>query len=341
MLRVGIIGCGRIMEEGHAPAFLKLRDRVEVVALADPSPHRRELVGDMLGVPACGRFADYADMLTNAEVDFVDLALPHFLHEEITIACAEAGVNILSEKPLSTSVASAKRMLAAVDKAGVTLGVLHNYKWQPRYRQAQAWIDEGRIGKPFFVRSEHLGGGHYKGASGYDPDWRAKAARAGGGALLDNGYHYIYLAESWMQSPVQEAYGKVGTYVQQQDVDDLAAVLLTHENGGISSVQFSWAVKATGQAVGEVHGTRGSISFTRAAPVSLFQNDENQWTDAELAPDSGFTGLISEYVAALEAGGQPPVTGQDALHNLAIVMAAYASAERDEPVRIADILEGS
>lgn len=339
MLQAAIIGCGRIVAEGHAPAYKRLADKVRVVAIADPSPERLDLVGDDLGIPAAARFTDYIQMLAATDIDFVDLALPHFLHEQVTIDCAEAAIDILSEKPLATSIPAAKRMLEAVSQAGVTLGVLHNYLWQPQIRQSVQWVEEGRIGESFLVRCERLGGGHYKGAAAYDPDWRAKAARAGGGALLDNGYHSIYLAEAWMQSPVVEVYGKVGTYVQQQDVDDVAMVLLTHDNGGVSSIQFSWAVKAGGQPVNEVHGRRGSISLTRGAAVSLYENDRETWLDVETEHDSGFTAIIGQYLDALAAGQPPPVTGEQALHNLAIVMAAYESARRGLPVRLDEMLE--
>ena len=116
MLEMGIIGCGRIVEQGHVAALEALCKKVRVVAVADPTEERRNFIGEKFGVDAEVRFADYKDMLRNVELDFVDQALPHALHEEAVVATAEAGVHILTEKPLTTDLASARRMVDAVEK---------------------------------------------------------------------------------------------------------------------------------------------------------------------------------------------------------------------------------
>jgi len=341
MITAAVIGCGRIVAEGHAHAFQALKDRVQVIAVADPVPERRALIGEMLGVPEGARFADYRDLLSRETPDFVDLALPHFLHEEVTIACAQAGRHILSEKPLATSLESADRILEAVDKAGVYLGIMHNYRYLPHNARALELIAEGRIGDPFFVRSEGLGGGHYRGASEYDPHWRARSERSGGGALLDNGYHNIYMAEALMGSPVKSVYAHIGTYVQKQDVDDLAVVLLEHENGGVSSIQVSWAVRGGGQWVSEVHGTAGSLRFINGR-LELFENDRGEWQPQDAGGfdhRSSFVKLFSEFITALEQGRPPRLDGRAARHNLAIVMAAYESSRRKRPVTLSELGE--
>jgi len=338
-LRVGIIGCGRIVEEGHARAFLENSDRAQVVALADPSPERLKIVGELLGVPQEGRFANYKDMLAQTELDFVDLALPHFLHEEVAVYAAEQGVDILSEKPLSTSLESVDRILRAVEENDVRLGVYHNYKWMPAFAKARELIEEGRIGQPFLIRFEHLGGGHYPGAQGYDPDWRTKSARAGGGCLLDNGYHFCYLAEWLMGSPVESVYGRVETFVQQQDVDDLALLLLSHANGTISSIQQSWAVKSGGERASEIYGTEGTLRLRWGnQPLALYENRAGRWIYPEVDTSMhSFSSLLSEFLTAFQTGGPLPVSGEEARHNLAIVMAGYKSQETGQVIKIADL----
>jgi len=309
------------------------------VALADPSPERLRVIGELLDVPGERRFADYKRMLDETELDFVDLALPHFLHEEVTIYVAEQGVDILSEKPLSISLESVDRILRAVEENGVRLGVYHNYKWMPVFARAKELIEEGRIGQPFLIRFEHLGGGHYPGAQGYDPDWRTKAARAGGGCLLDNGYHYCYLAEWLMGSPVESVYGRVGTFVQRQDVDDLALLLLGHANGHTTSIQFSWAVKSGGQGASEIYGTEGTLRFRwRDHPLALYENRVGKWDYPELgAGANSFSALLGEFLTTFQTGEPLPVSGEEARHNLAIVMAGYESSQQGAAVAPADL----
>lgn len=341
MLRAGIIGCGRIVEQGHVPAFEMLAERVAIVAVSDPVAARRDLVGDRMGVPASARYADYRDMLDIVEMDFVDMALPHFLHEEVIVAAAERGITILTEKPLTTSMESANRIVDAVERAGVDMCVIHNYRHQASSKKAIELVKAGAIGQPFLIRYEYLGGGHYAGAAGYDPDWRTKSGRGGGGALIDNGYHYLYMAETLMGAPIVQAYGRVGTWVQQQDVEDIAAVLLAHEGGGTTSLQSGWGVKGGGARVGEVHGTLGSLRFggRGESPLELYENAAGEWVPVELEDPqaNSFFGMFDQFLTALETGAPMPVTVHDARHNLAIVMAGYESSKTGAAVSIQDV----
>ncbi|MGQ9630057.1 MAG: Gfo/Idh/MocA family protein [bacterium] len=334
--KLGIIGCGRIVEVGHSKALKALADEVEVVALADPSEERLKTIGNDLGVDAKNRFKDYKDMLRKVRLDFVDIALPHFLHVEAIEEAARAKVNIISEKPLATNLEEVERIEEAIERNGVQLGVLHNYIYIPQYRRAIELIEEGAIGKPFLIRSEGLGGGHWPGTPSYDPDWRTKRTKSGGGCLLDNGYHNVYLARAMMRSPVKYVYAQIGTFVQPIDVDDLAVVLFKHENGGTSSIQVGWAVKGGGARVNEVHGTKGSISFDKKEnPLALYDNERGGWEYPQVCGDeNSFTGIMGDILRAVRGGKPVPAGVQEARKNLEIVMAAYESARRGDVVEV-------
>lgn len=333
MVRVGLVGCGRIMQEGHLPALQRLGERVEIVALADPSPERRAVIGDLAGIAADQRYSAVDELLGRARIDLLDVAVPHFLHEPAVLAAAAAGVDVVLEKPIATTLDECDRMIAAVTAAGTRLAVIHNYAYRPPEARALALIAEGAIGRPFLVRSEGLGGGHYKGATGYDPDWRTRAARSGGGCLIDNAYHNIYLAWKMLQAPVERVYARLGTYVQPIEVEDTALLLMEHAGGATSSIQVSWAVRAGGLPVHEVHGTAGSIAFRRDGhALSLYRDATGAWEHLDLETDLGFPGYFAALIGALEAGQPIPVDFTEARRNLAIVRAAYASAEAGQPV---------
>ncbi|MCK4591068.1 MAG: Gfo/Idh/MocA family oxidoreductase [Candidatus Latescibacteria bacterium] len=335
MLRCGIIGCGRIVQGGHVDAFKALRDRIEVVALADPAQSSLDAVGEALGVER--KYEDYREMLAKEALDFVDIATPHFAHRDNVVDVANAGVHILSEKPMATNLEEADTMLEAVEKNGVRYCVLHNYIYGGALKRAIALVQEGAIGEVFFIRSEGLGWGHFPGVEGFDSAWRTKMARGGGGCLIDNGYHNIYSGEYLMNSPVVSVYASVGTFVQPIDVDDLAVLMLKHKNGGITSIQVSWAVKARGVGVYEIHGTKGTLTFHREDhPLALYRNDTEKWeypsTEVQY---EGFTGIFYEFVEALEKGTGVPISGHKARHNLQIIMSAYQSAKTGKVVAVA------
>jgi len=173
VLTAAIIGCGRVVQVGHLLGFKEVRDRIRVVAVADPVRENRDVVGEALDIPEHFRFADYGDLLKEVEFDFADQALPHFLHEEAIIACAEHGRHVLTEKPLTTSVESAKAIASAVKKAGIKFGIQHNYLHNPKLSAIYA------------------------------------AIRKGGGALIDSGYHSLYMGEQFMDTRVSDVAARI------------------------------------------------------------------------------------------------------------------------------------
>jgi len=222
----------------------------------------------------------------------------------------------------------------------VILGIHHNYHYFAHYMAMRRAIADGAIGRPFLVRFEGVGGGgHWPGVAGYDPDWRVRAAR-GGGALIDNGYHSMYMCEYLMDSPVTHVSAHIGTY-GAGEVDDLAIVTLSHA-AGVSTVQVSWSIAADGRSVTEVHGTEGSLQVADDNSVRLWRNQagtwETYWTPAgRLSFRFTFAGSYREFADALEAGREPPATLRHALHNLAIVMAGYESSRQGRAVPVAEL----
>ncbi len=334
MINVGIVGCGRIIEEGHAPAFAKLSDRFRVVAVADPSAVRRDLIADRFGVPAEHRFNDWQDLLALEAVELVDMALPHFLHLSSLQAAAAAGKAILMEKPMATSMDEADSIMAAVAVSGRPACLIHNYLWRPEIRLGLELIRSGAIGSPHLFRSEGFSPGHYPGAAGYDPDWRIKSARGGGGAIIDNAYHYCYMSEALLGSPVESVYAGLGTFVHDIDVEDLGLIQLSHANGSFSLIVQGWT--GSGQAASEVHGAEGVLSFPRFGQgrLTLQRGGETETVDIEGELNFGFEGIFADYAAALEDGGPPPVEFSAGYRNLQIVMAAYESGRTREVVRL-------
>ena len=341
-LNAAIVGCGRVVREGHLLGFQAAGNRITVVAVADPVEENRDYVGEQLSVPAEARFADYRELLDAVQCDFVDLALPHFLHEEAIIASAKAGRHILTEKPLTTSIESAARIAETVRQSGVLFGVQHNYVHLPHFAALRRAISDGLIGEPFLIRSESIGGGgHWPGAAGYDPDWRIRADRGGGGAMIDSGYHSLYMCECWMGRPVAGVTARTAA-ARGGEVEDLAFILLNHANGGISSSQVSWAVKAPNSRVLEVHGETGSLAISDSNEVLLFRDDIGSWQTA-FTPEEPlsfrftYTDSFLQFADAVEEKRDPLYGLRAAVHNLAIIMAAYESAASDKTVSVESV----
>ena len=336
-VRLGLIGCGGIVRISHAPGYQAIPDLVRVTALADPVSDNLQRMGEVLAVPPDRRYADHRQMLEHAELDAITIATPHHMHAAQAMDAAAAGVAVISEKPMATSIEQAQQVLAAVQRHGVPYAVVHNFLFAHGTERARALLAEGAAGTPFFGRAKSL---FNKTDARADPnrEWRASRA-AGGSAINDTAYHEIYLLETLVGSPVRYVEARVATQHFAFDVDDLALLLLEHDNGALSTVATSWCVPGgdAGESanLAEVHGPAGGLRVMhRGRGLWQYARGTGQWQEVALPPqptwtESGHAAYFAATFDALARGAPPPIGGEPALHNLRIVAAARrATAER-------------
>lgn len=361
MFRLGIIGCGRIVEEAHAPALIALGEFATVTAIADPSAERRASVVRLLADPPA-EHADWREMLRSEDLDVVLVAVPHHLHADAIVDAATTGLDVISEKPLAGTLAEIDTVSAAIASSGVRLSVVHNWMFNPDANAVIAAVAAGRIGTPFLVRNESLLGVPWRGK---DPagDWRTDVARAGGGIVIDAVYHPIYVAEAEMRSPVLRVFASLSSR-GTTSVEDTAVVVLEHESGGITCIQRSHTAVGGGAAAHEVHGTLGSLRFRPSDPlvlnlimdgkppptpvpdvpvapaVEIFERDIGNWQPLEVNGGpwwSGIQAVLERTFAAWAAGADAPAGLDAARHVVAVVTAIYESASLGQAVDVARV----
>jgi predicted dehydrogenase len=339
-IRLGLIGCGGIVQNTHARAYRSLPDTVKVTALADIVPENLQKIGELFDVPTENRYADYREMLEHAAIDVVTVATPHSFHAEQVIEAAGAGVAIISEKPMATTLEEADKIMEAVRRNNVPYTVVHNYIFTAGMRAAMSELDA--LGESHFGRSVGMGLKPTDFSADHPTPafaWRASRAK-GGGCIIDTSYHEIYSVCTLMRSPVRYVEGRVQTLRFDIDVDDIAMLLCEHENGAVTTVSGAWCVPATDFGWCEMHAENGSLRvrhrqnvkdalrrFTRAEgwkDLELPEFDEAERTDA-----SGHARYFKETFNALADGTELPVSPEMAYQNLAIIEAArQATTER-------------
>jgi len=152
-VRVGILGGGGIVG-AHAPAFTKVADRCEVVAVAEMNPDRDDTLRRLFG-PDIRIVRDYREVLAMPEVQGVDILLPHHLHMPATIDAARAGKHVLVEKVMGRNVWECDRMIEACDAAGVSLTICHDRRYNGEWMALKDLIDAGLLGEVFFWKLDH------------------------------------------------------------------------------------------------------------------------------------------------------------------------------------------
>lgn len=261
-LRVGVIGTG-FGATVHVPAF-KAAPEFEVAAIVSGHRENAERVAREHGLGWFGD--DYRAMLREVDLDVVSIATPGGLHHDIALAAAEAGKHMLCEKPFTTSLAHAKEMLAAAQRAGVGHAVNHEFRMIPARAAFRRMVADGFLGEPYDVRALlDLGM-----ILNRERKWTWWADRQQYGGMLQAMTSHLIDFLLWTFGDVAHLSGRLDTFVRQRATpdgsvrevtsDDANAALLRFESGASCLINVS-GVSRIARSIVEAHGSEGSLSI--------------------------------------------------------------------------------
>lgn len=253
-IRIGIIGCGMIVQRSHAPKFAEIPG-VTITALCDLDAARREKVRAE-HAPQAALFEDYHELLQSGLVDAVSVATPVYLHGPMTLAALQAGCHVLCEKPMAMSQAESAEMVAAAQSAGKVLQINLSRRYDPFYQGVGKLVSEGRIGEPRHVRAIRV---HTTAPDeGWSPGARWFVTRSmGGGIVGDIGVHVGDMMR-WYMGEVRSVRALTATRRPDIDVVDNATALFEFENGATGVLELSWTSPANHMSF-EIFGTEGIL----------------------------------------------------------------------------------
>jgi predicted dehydrogenase len=248
-----------IIATGHRSwihfAVLKALPDFEIVALADPTKealdHGATLAG---GHPAL--YADYRQMLAeHKDLDAAIVLTPNFLHADAAVAALSAGLHVLCEKPMATTVEDANRMIAAAERSGKTLQIGLQNRFNPLYVKMHQLVRAGEIGDIQYVAGNIYRGDWYAQSWKYtDPkthtatNWRMLTHTAGT-SLMEDGIHEIDVLHGMIGGRVARVFASGGNNVyKERETIDHAGIVIDYENG----VKFTFNFCLFGQSAGLV-----------------------------------------------------------------------------------------
>lgn len=257
MRRVGIIGFGSIAENAHLPAWQAFPG-VEVVGVADLSPERLECARRCL--PDAQLYSSSAELIARAGVDTLDICSPPSSHAELIVAACDRGVgDIVSEKPFVLSEAEFVDVARARARSGSRIVSVNNWMHSDLHRLVRSVLAGGALGA---VRQVTLRTGRpdsARGNPGWMPQWRINPALAGGGIILDHGWHQIYLMLGWFMRPVLEVSATTRVANPKHfPVEDEATLELRFSDGE-GRIELSWTADERSNG-GHIAGDLGEIT---------------------------------------------------------------------------------
>jgi len=341
MVRVGLVGYG-FMGKMHSQCYEAIGE-AKVVALADPEPERREEATLRLN---CQAYPSLEELLASAEVDLVDLCTPTYLHEEQVVAAARARKDILCEKPMSLSLDSCDRMIAAAERAGVKLMVGQVIRFWPEYQVVKKIVDSGRFGRVEWVSARRLSpvpGWAWRG-------WLSDSVRSGG-VILDMHIHDLDYIAYLIGSPKKvQACGVPGP---GGGLDSVLTLGWDHPLGGKSYAEGSFSLPASYPFTMALLAVceKATIKFDSGAAPSLMVYPmegepfapEVPMPEAEVSAEvggnisalGGYFNEIKYLVDCLKTGRRPEVvTPQSAREAVRLCLAVRESAETGRTVSL-------
>lgn len=337
-LRFAVIGCGRIAPK-HGQAIAELED-AELVAAADIIYERAEDYTARFGGQA---YESYEEMLERPDIDAVCICTPSGLHAEMGIAAARAGKHVLVEKPMALSLRDADALIAACRENGVTLGVVHQNRFNPAIVRLRRALEAGRFGQLNMgtaVLRWHRDDAYYRQAP-----WRGTWAMDGG-CLMNQTIHVIDLLQ-WMMGPVESVYAFTATRMRSIEAEDNAVAALRFRSGALGLIESSVTVYPKNlEETLNIFGATGTVVVGGVAVNRIetwrFADGEDSEEEVLAAQEGdpasvygyGHKPLIADFIEAIQTGRQPAVPGEEGRKALEIILAIYQSSRTGQPVAL-------
>ena len=337
-LRFALAGCGRIAAN-HIDAIQKHADRAELVAVCDTDP---VALGAAVRRTGAQGFSSLTSMLASGSADCVVLCTPSGLHSQQAVQAAQAGVDVMTEKPMATRWSDGLAMVKGCDAAGARLFVVKQNRRNATLQLLRRAVESGRFGRIYMVNVNVFWS---RPQSYYDSAaWRG-TWEFDGGAFMNQASHYVDLLD-WLIGPVKSVMAYTGTLARSIEVEDTGVAALEWRNGAMGSINVTMlAYPKNFEGSITILGEKGSV---RIGGVAV--NDIQHWEfaepdpmDAEVKDASYRTTSVYGFghplyydnvIRSLRGEAEPETGGREGLKSLELLIAMYMSARDGKRVNL-------
>lgn len=277
-IRLGMVGGGKDAFIGAVHRIAtRLDDRYELVAGAlSATPEKARASGQALGLPRI--YDDFSKMAAREAarkdgIEAVSIVTPNNVHLAAARAFLKRGIHVICDKPLTATLADARRMVKAAESSDALFILTHNYTGYPMVRQARQLVSEGAIGEIRLVQVEYAQDWLTEAQSNKQADWRTDPAQSGAGALGDIGTHAFNLAAFVSGLTLESLAADVQSFVSGRQVDDNAHVLLRFHGGARGMLWSSQVAPGHENTLRlRVFGSKGGLDWTQEEPNHLWHS---------------------------------------------------------------------
>lgn len=326
MYKGALVGCGSVACRAHVPAWREATAG-QIVAAVDPSIERLAEIRTLLPGVRCYEHID--TLLARETLDFLDVCTPPAMHDAIVQRACTQGLHVLCEKPLTVSAEGLHTLLTIVATTRRVVFPVHNWKYAPLFQTLKRLIQDDTIGRPTYVELTTLRT-RPAGLSG----WRLDPQIAGGGILMDHGWHALYLLLFLLDDTPHSISASIATRrFPSTGVEDTATCDLTFPTAQ-ARLHLTWAASQR-RNHGVIHGDKGNVDLEdgylvihRPGQVRQEIHLPEALSARSYHPD-WFAALLPDFFAAMASPQPQNPDLHEAVTCLRLILLAYGSAAQN------------
>ena len=335
-IKVALVGCGRI-SKNHLDSIKVHDDLAELVAVCDTDPDALTKATAEYRVKG---YSSLSRLLDNEALDLVCICTPSGVHPDQTIQCANAGVHVLTEKPMATKWEDGIAMVEACVSKNVKLFVVKQNRKNATLALLKRTIDKNRFGKIYTVALNVF---WTRPQSYYDQAaWRG-TWELDGGALMNQASHYVDLLD-WMIGPVDSIHANTATLARNIEAEDTATLNIKWKSGALGTMNVTMLtypknLEGSITILGEKGTVRvGGLAVNNIEHWEFDDDDEDDELIEQAAYETtsvygfGHPPYYLNVFRALRGEEKEDVDGEEGLSSLELLIAAYRSAKQGQVV---------
>lgn len=337
-IRFALVGCGRIAKN-HFDSIKQHEDQAELVGVCDIDANALKAAVAYTGAKP---YANLDALLADTDADIVILTTPSGLHADQTVAIAQTGRHVMTEKPMATRWQDGLRMVKACDEAGVRLFVVKQNRRNATLQLLKQAVEKKRFGRIYMVNINVF---WTRPQSYYDSAaWRGKW-EFDGGAFMNQASHYVDLLD-WIIGPIESLHAYTATLERDIEVEDTGVLNVRWRSGALGSMNvtmLTYPQNLEGSIT--IIGEKGTV---RVGGVAV--NEIQHWDFADKDPDDekvktsnyqttsvygfGHPLYYDNVIKVMRGEAEPETDGREGLKSLEVLIATYLSARDGKRVAL-------
>jgi len=340
-IRVAVIGTGNICP-AHLDGYLKYPELCEVKALCDIYPEKAVETAKKFNLKDVKIVKDYHDIMKMEDIDLVSLCVPPSLHCQIACDFLSADKNVISEKPMASSLEECDKMIAAEKKSKGKLAIISQNRFRTPMMRMKTLLDSGMLGKMEFARVNSM---WWRGTNYYDLWWRGTWEKECGGCTINHAVHQIDILQWLVGVPLSVTSVMKNIAHSNSEVEDVSISILQYP-GAIGEINASLETHDEKQEF-HIDTANATVSIPWAC-VSVKQrengffdpNPEEQekidkyYNSLPEVENEGHPAEIKNVLDALNGKGSILVTGEEGRKAVQLICAIYKSATEHVTVEL-------